>query len=284
MTDAAVAIIDVADSAMVQANRLMTVRRGLDPRRFDLIAFGGAGPLHACSQATALGFRSVIVPPAAGVLSAFGLLASVPRVDHRTAFRRRLDRVAAAELSTPPSPPSRRRPSTGCRPRPATAPCAGSAPRTCATSASRGTCASRSRPGPWTRPPSTRLRQDFDAAHERAYGYCSPDAPIEIVHLAVDGLVAAPAGRRGRGRCRRRPAPVRTPRAAGARHTYVDARTGWTERAGVRPGVRCERATSLTGPALIDGAGLDDLRRLRGFDGRIRSGGLLHLVPRPTGD
>ena len=83
---------------MIQATRLMTVRRGLDPAGYDLIAFGGAGPLHACRQAVALGFRSVIVPPDAGVLSAFGLLASAPRVDHRAAFRRRLDAVDPGEV------------------------------------------------------------------------------------------------------------------------------------------------------------------------------------------
>ena len=69
-------VIAVVDAAMVQAVRKVTVERGVDPRALALVAFGGAGPLHACALAEELGMASVIVPPRAGVLSAAGLLGS----------------------------------------------------------------------------------------------------------------------------------------------------------------------------------------------------------------
>ncbi len=69
-------VVDVVDANMEQAVRVVTVERGVDPRDLALVAFGGAGPLHACALADGLGMRTVIVPPRAGVLSAVGLLTS----------------------------------------------------------------------------------------------------------------------------------------------------------------------------------------------------------------
>ena len=67
-------MIKVVDAAMEQALRAVSVARGVDPTELALVAFGGAGPLHACALADALGMPAVIVPPRAGVLSAVGLL------------------------------------------------------------------------------------------------------------------------------------------------------------------------------------------------------------------
>ena len=69
-------VVAVVDAAMEQAVRAVTVERGVDPAGLALVAFGGAGPLHACALAEALGMAAVIVPPRAGVLSAVGLLCS----------------------------------------------------------------------------------------------------------------------------------------------------------------------------------------------------------------
>ena len=74
-------IIDVANENIAEAMRLLTVRRGLDPRNFDVVAFGGAGPLHAAAVARSIGARRVIVPPHPGLASAFGTLLADPRVD-----------------------------------------------------------------------------------------------------------------------------------------------------------------------------------------------------------
>ena len=69
-------VVAVVDAAMEQAIRAVTVERGVDPRDLALVAFGGAGPLHAVALAEVLGMRAVIVPPRAGALSAVGLLCS----------------------------------------------------------------------------------------------------------------------------------------------------------------------------------------------------------------
>ena len=66
---------------MLRALRVVSVERGHDPRDFALVAFGGAGPLHACELAEELGIETVLVPEAAGVLSALGLAASDERRD-----------------------------------------------------------------------------------------------------------------------------------------------------------------------------------------------------------
>ncbi|HEY4377376.1 MAG TPA: hydantoinase/oxoprolinase family protein, partial [Acidimicrobiales bacterium] len=67
-------VLAVVDEEMAQALRAVTVERGVDPRRLALVAFGGAGPVHACRLAEVLGMTTVIVPAAAGVLSAVGLV------------------------------------------------------------------------------------------------------------------------------------------------------------------------------------------------------------------
>ena len=75
-------VVDVVNAEMLRALRVVSVERGHDPREFALVAFGGAGPLHACELADELGMRTVLVPEAAGVLSALGLVASDERRDH----------------------------------------------------------------------------------------------------------------------------------------------------------------------------------------------------------
>jgi N-methylhydantoinase A len=75
------AVVDVVNAEMLRALRVVSVERGLDPRDFALVAFGGAGPLHACALAEELDIRDVLVPDAAGVLSAVGLVASDERRD-----------------------------------------------------------------------------------------------------------------------------------------------------------------------------------------------------------
>ena len=67
-------VVAVVDAAMERALRAVSVERGVDPSGLALVAFGGAGPLHACALAEALGMAAVVVPPRAGVLSAVGLL------------------------------------------------------------------------------------------------------------------------------------------------------------------------------------------------------------------
>jgi N-methylhydantoinase A len=75
-------VVQVAEAEMGRALRMISVERGLDPRDFALIAFGGAGGMHACALAEELGMRRVLVPRAAGVLSALGLAIADIRHDY----------------------------------------------------------------------------------------------------------------------------------------------------------------------------------------------------------
>jgi N-methylhydantoinase A len=79
--ECAAGIIRVTNAEMVRALRVMTVGRGLDPRKFSLLAFGGAGPLHAAAIAEELGMETVLVPRLGGVFSALGLAAADTRHD-----------------------------------------------------------------------------------------------------------------------------------------------------------------------------------------------------------
>ncbi len=96
-------VVAVVDASMERAVRVVTVEQGVDPRDLALVAFGGAGPLHACAIADRLGMRAVVVPPRAGVFSAVGLVCSpeqreVVRSWHEPDAREGLD-AARHELS-----------------------------------------------------------------------------------------------------------------------------------------------------------------------------------------
>src|SRR6516164_92057 len=82
VTEAAAAIVEIVNSNMAEALRIVSVERGHDPREFALIAFGGAGPVHAAALAAELQIPEVIVPPAAGAFSALGLVASDLKRDY----------------------------------------------------------------------------------------------------------------------------------------------------------------------------------------------------------
>ena len=87
------AVVEVVNAEMLRALRVVSVERGHDPRDFALVAFGGAGPLHACALAEELGIEAVLVPEAAGVLSALGLVASDERRDRVVSHVRPLAEV-----------------------------------------------------------------------------------------------------------------------------------------------------------------------------------------------
>lgn len=94
--EAATAVVRVANSTMASAIRVTSIERGVDPRDFALVTFGGAGPLHAMGLAEEIGIGKVLVPPRPGVTSALGCLVANVRID-----RRRSVAGAAAELDVP---------------------------------------------------------------------------------------------------------------------------------------------------------------------------------------
>ena len=165
-------IITVAVQEMVRALRLVSVERGEDPREATLIAFGGAGPLHACPVAEELGVGRVVAPPAAGVLAALGLVVAGERRDYVQTV---LAPVAAgADLAAALAPLSERaeREIPGAR-HTAAADC-------------RYAGQSHSLTVPWDpAAPAQELAQAFHAAHRERYGDADPARAVEAVTLRL---------------------------------------------------------------------------------------------------
>ncbi|HEV3452945.1 MAG TPA: hydantoinase/oxoprolinase family protein [Acidimicrobiia bacterium] len=167
---AAAGVLAVVDTAMEEAVRAVTVARGVDPRQLALVAFGGAGPLHGCAVADALGMPVVVVPPRAGALSAVGLLAS-PR-------RRELVRSW-------PTPADPRGVDAALRALGAEAAAlvgAGAAVETALD------CRYEAQSHELTVPSVAA----FPAEHERRNGYVRPGIPVEVVALRARATRAAP--------------------------------------------------------------------------------------------
>jgi N-methylhydantoinase A len=98
LVEAAEAIVQVANANMADAVRLISIRRGYDPREFCLVAFGGAGPLHGAALATELSIPTVLVPPNPGITSALGCLLVDVRHDLSAMFLANVASVDPAEL------------------------------------------------------------------------------------------------------------------------------------------------------------------------------------------
>jgi N-methylhydantoinase A len=95
---AAQAVLDLANENMANAIRVLSIDRGLDPREFALVAFGGAGPLHACDIAAKMGMMQVAVPIYPGLTSAFGALIAAPKVNKVWSKHFRSDSTDAATV------------------------------------------------------------------------------------------------------------------------------------------------------------------------------------------
>jgi N-methylhydantoinase A/oxoprolinase/acetone carboxylase beta subunit len=155
-------IITVANAEMVRALRVVTVQRGLDPRDFTLLAYGGAGPLHAAGVADELGIRRIVVPATGGVFSALGLAAAERRSDQ-------VHTVLMEEEELQPDVLQR---------------LAGDADQVVWDIRYQGQSfeLTVSEGSATTEPPTAaRLRELFEAAHEERYGYSDSAAPIELV-------------------------------------------------------------------------------------------------------
>jgi N-methylhydantoinase A/oxoprolinase/acetone carboxylase beta subunit len=161
-------IVRVANTEMVRALRVVTVERGIDPRRFALLAFGGAGPLHAAAIAEELGIGRIVVPRAAGVLSALGLAAAERRRDHARSVLLR-----GPELSDE-----------------ALAALAGDADEV--TWDARYAGQSHELALRDVAPRAGALRDAFAAAHEERYGYRDDAAEVELVTVRTARLDPGP--------------------------------------------------------------------------------------------
>jgi N-methylhydantoinase A len=92
-------VSQVANSAMMRALRAVSTERGRDPRDFSLLAFGGAGPIHAAALADDMGITQVVIPPCPGLFSALGLLLADYRHDYITSIATSLDAIRSDDIS-----------------------------------------------------------------------------------------------------------------------------------------------------------------------------------------
>ncbi len=239
LEELAAGIVAVANATMERAIRVISVERGHDPREFTLVAFGGAGGLHACDLAAALGIPRIVVPKFPGALSALGILCSDVVKDYsrtvlwpvdrapalapklETAFRQ-LERTARADLARE------------------------GFPRAAQRLLRQLDLRYRGQAFELTVPYSRDFVHAFHQAHARRYGYSDPSRPIEVVNVRLRalGLTTKPALRA------RRPAGTEPPSNALFKRdrAYFDGNwraTNFYVRERLRSGNR------LRGPAVI---------------------------------
>lgn len=97
--DGALGIINIANSNMLNALKLISVRKGFNPEDFTLVAFGGGGPMHAAELAKDLGIKKIIVPYAASVFAAWGMLMSDARKDYIQTYLEKLEHISYENLN-----------------------------------------------------------------------------------------------------------------------------------------------------------------------------------------
>ena len=156
-------IVRVANTEMVRALRVMTVERGVDPRDFALLAFGGAGPLHAVAIADELDMDRILIPSASGVLSALGLAAADRRADAQ--------RTVLGEEPGPALDALR------------------AAVRARLGDGAELTATYDVRYAGQAHELSVADPADFPARHEERYGYRDDDGAVEVVTVRVTGRV-----------------------------------------------------------------------------------------------
>jgi N-methylhydantoinase A/oxoprolinase/acetone carboxylase beta subunit len=230
-------VVRVANANMERAIRMVSVERGRDPREFALVAFGGAGGMHACEVAAQLQIRTVMVPRHAGVLSAYGMLVADVVRDYSASVLRSATEVPLKDLER------------ACRPLIAAAQAdlrhEGFGPkRQVLTRSVDVRYVGQS--FEITLPLTADLRAVFDREHGRTYGYANPDRPIEIVNVRVTatGVTDKPTLPYRRPK-RGVPTPAaRRPGRFDGKETRV-AMYRWTD---LPPGA------SARGPAVITGA------------------------------
>ncbi len=250
LEQAALGVLAIAVANMTRSVRRMSVERGRDPRNFALMAFGGAGPLHARDVAAELGMAEVLVPPAPGIVCAEGLLVSDQKEDFVQSRRLPLEAgqmdaaaAAVADLASAAAAwfKAERLPADSQRMELALdlryvgqnfeliVP-----------------VAAKANLSPDDLPPAAAIERLFFEAHDRAYGFHDPEAAVEIVNFRMTArgrlfdAAAAPAT----------PGAPALPAPVGRRPVWFDA-AGATEtpvyrREALGPGLRFE------GPAIVD--------------------------------
>jgi N-methylhydantoinase A len=175
--EAAAGVVRLADVKMALAVRAITTGRGLDPRDYTLVAYGGGGPLHAAAIARELGIPRVVVPPGPSTFSAWGMLATDLRHDLVRTVLEPLERTEAAWAEARYAEMQRQiaslLPADG-------APAIHRAVDLRYLGQEHTVTIAVSDLADWTD-----LRKRFDEAHERVYGYAAPDVDVQLLNLRL---------------------------------------------------------------------------------------------------
>ncbi len=244
----AAGIVEIANAHMIAAMRLVSVQRGYDPRDFLLVAFGGAGPVHANALARELGVPTVLIPPSPGIASALGMLMTDVKHEFVATRRQALSTLTPAALDTlfadfaaegdarlarEAVPESSRRMLRSVDLRyhgqshelGVTLPDGALAPADLE----------------W-------LRDQFHAEHERAYGYAAPEDAVELVNVRLTAVGVSQKPRR----------PALPEGGRGASAAIKSNRPVWfSEADGFTPSPVVDRArlcagNVVAGPAVIE--------------------------------
>jgi N-methylhydantoinase A len=245
LDEAAWGIHTLVNTNMELATRVVSIERGRDPRGLTLVAFGGSGPVHGCRLAQALGIPRVILPAAAGVTAAIGLLAAEVRFDVARTYVRRLDALDPAALDA------------------MYAEMAGQAAAVARDAAAGGAVTivrsvdaryagqgyELTVPVPAGRLDAAvlaRVRASFDEIYAARYGYAQPAEPVEVVTWKLSAIGGAPRLTLAKA------AP--TPGAGvvkGRRRAYFPEAGGWVD-CPVYDRDRVAAGMQIVGPAIVE--------------------------------
>jgi N-methylhydantoinase A len=245
LEDAAWGIHTIVNTNMELATRVVSIERGRDPRALTLVAFGGCGPVHGCRLAQALGIPRLILPAAAGVTAAIGLLAAEVRFDVARTYVRRLDALEPARLDA------------------MYAEMAAQALDVVRESAAKGaitvtrTVDARyvgqgfelTVPVPSGRLDAAalaRVRASFDEIYAARYGYAQPREPVEVVTWKLSAVGGAPRVTLAKA--------ASTPAAGGLkgrRRAYFPETGGWVD-CPVYDRYKLAAGLQLAGPAIVE--------------------------------
>jgi N-methylhydantoinase A len=246
--EAAAGVIEIVNNNMARAIRTVSIGRGHDPRRFVLVAFGGAGPLHACRLAELLDIPTVVIPPTPGVLSTSGLLSTDLKNDYvQTCYqegpRYDLARItsvyAGLEAQALTWLRSEQVPSEAQR-------LIYAADLRYAHQSFELTCPVPT--GHVTQALVEALVAAFHREHQRLYSYDLPNAPVELVNLRVAAIGLLP----------RLQPQIASAAAAGLDGASADVRPVYFDQIGRFVDTPCYRRSELVpgmtfaGPAVVD--------------------------------
>lgn len=245
LEDAAAGILDVADAIMARGVRVVSVNRGFDPRDFNLVAYGGAGAMHALNVASIADVACVLVPPFPGAFSAYGLVNAELRQDIHKQVESLVEAVDLARLEELWEQMAEK---AGER--------LGGIEDLAGTT--RHVRSVRIRyawqdnaiellagDGPITARGLGRIVSEFHAEHDREFGHSNPEDPVELVAIGLQALGELP-----KPSLASLPVEGGVPAPSGARPVYF-AGEGWVEtlvfeRAALRPG------DTTFGPAIVE--------------------------------